>query len=73
MINDDDTEYVRADEIERLHQRIYELEQRGEPVAWIQERSFPSNGNSLFLVSDAKAEDFTVPLYLAQPSPEDKP
>ena len=98
MINDDDTEYVRVDEIEHLqneieihkqlralmiedkntlradsivlHQRIYELEQRGEPVAQIE-----CDGET-WKRAKLNARGLTLPngtkLYLAAPSPEDK-
>lgn len=56
-------------EIKRLQQRIAELEQRGEPVAWIEHHKAGDNLNwERVDHSYAKA----TPMYLAAPSPEEK-
>lgn len=63
-----------AAEIERLQQRIKELEERGEPILWIDPRNLRealkcTEGALHYLTRKPLIDD--VPLYLA-PSPEDK-
>lgn len=74
IINDDDTEYVRADEIERLQQRIAELEKRVEPVelsARLKITMEHSAWNGVLQLDDALRNIDDV-IGDSEPSPEDK-